>query len=285
MITTTNPGAFVGSTAFDSEGEKIGKIGQIYVDPDSGQPNWATIHTGFFGTSESFVPLDQATQEGEDIHVPYTKDFVKGAPRVEADNQLEAAEEETLHSYYYGRQAAPSQDTAPAGDSYEAETVAQGTDAAMTRSEERLHVGTEQVEAGRARLHKYVVTEDQTVTVPVSHEEVRLEREPITDIAPAAPAEIGEEDQEVVLTEERPVVQKETVPVERVSLGTETVTENQAVTEQVQKEEIAYDESTAAHRAEGVETEPADTGHSGDTPYPQTTGYAEGANRTDDAGK
>ena len=115
------------------------------------------------------------------------------------------------------------------------------TDDAMTRSEERLHVGTETVPAGRARLRKYVVTENVTQTVPVSHEEVRVEREPITeanvDAAMSGP-DISEEEHEVTLRAERPVVAKEAVPVERVRLSTETVTEEHEVNEQVRKEQI-----------------------------------------------
>ena len=114
----------------------------------------------------------------------------------------------------------------------------------MTRSEEHLEVGTQKREAGRARLRKHVVTEQETVTVPVTREEVTLEREPITDAnidaATDGPA-ISEEEHEVVLTEERPVVQKETVPVERVRLGKETVTEQAQVTEDVRKERIEAD--------------------------------------------
>ena len=122
----------------------------------------------------------------------------------------------------------------------------------MTRSEERLHVGTERVQTGRARLRKYVVTEQQNVTVPVSHEEVRLEREPITDgnvdDALSGP-DISEEEHEVVLTEERPVIAKETVPVERIRLGTETVTDTEQVSADVRKEEITLeDEDARANR-------------------------------------
>ena len=111
----------------------------------------------------------------------------------------------------------------------------------MTRSEERLRVGTEQVQAGRARLRKYVVTENVTQTVPVSHEEVRLEREPITDAnreQAMSGGDITEEEHEVTLRAERPVVAKETVPVERVRLGKQTVTEEQQVSETVRKEQI-----------------------------------------------
>ncbi len=79
----------------------------------------------------------------------------------------------------------------------------------MTRSEERLNVGTQQVEAGRARLRKYVVTKEQTVNMPVSHEEVRVEREPITDANPdqaMTGGEITEDEHEVILHAERPFV-------------------------------------------------------------------------------
>jgi uncharacterized protein (TIGR02271 family) len=111
----------------------------------------------------------------------------------------------------------------------------------MTRSEERLRVGTEGVEAGRARLRKYVVTENVTQTVPVSHEGVRVEREPVTeanrDTAMTGP-EITEAEHHVTLHAERPVVEKETVPVERVRLGTEKVTEEREVSETVRKEQI-----------------------------------------------
>ena len=111
----------------------------------------------------------------------------------------------------------------------------------MTRSEEQLRVGTETVEGGRARLRKYVVTENVSTTVPVSHEEVHVEREPITDAnrdAALSGEPISEEEHEVALRAERPVAAKEAVPVERVRLATETVTEDAAVSETVRKEQI-----------------------------------------------
>lgn len=114
----------------------------------------------------------------------------------------------------------------------------------MTRSEERLQVGTERVEAGRARLRKRIVTEQVTQTVPVTTEQATVTREPISAAnmpqAMDGPA-ISEEEHEVVLREERPVVTTEAVPVERVKLGTETVTEETEVTEQVRKERIETD--------------------------------------------
>ncbi|MEW1912137.1 PRC and DUF2382 domain-containing protein [Kitasatospora sp. NPDC085895] len=114
-------------------------------------------------------------------------------------------------------------------------------DEAMTRSEEEMHVGTERVETGRARLRKYVVTENVQKTVPVRHEEVRIEREPITDAnrdAAMSGEDITESEHEVTLHAERPVVATETVPVERVRLNTEEVVEEETVSGEVRKERI-----------------------------------------------
>ena len=83
-----------------TDGDKIGSIGQVYADDDTGQPTWVTAKTGLFGTSESFVPLEGARVEGSDIVVPYTKGQVKDAPRVETDGHLEPAEEDRLYSHY-----------------------------------------------------------------------------------------------------------------------------------------------------------------------------------------
>jgi uncharacterized protein (TIGR02271 family) len=274
-----------------TSGDKIGGIGQIYVDDTTGAPSWVTAKTGLFGTSESFVPLEGASLRGSDIQVNYDKATVKDAPRVDADGALSPDEEETLYSYYglsstggYTDNNATTGTTAGTagytrdhdndndrglvdkvkdkldGDNDRDndrdldrrndhgtvghDTSGPTTDDAMTLSEERLNVGTQQREAGRARLRKYVVTENVTQTVPVSHEEVRIEREPITDAnignATSGPS-ISEEEHEVILHEERPVVEKEAVPVERVRLDTETVTENVTVNEEVRKEEIDTD--------------------------------------------
>jgi uncharacterized protein (TIGR02271 family) len=114
----------------------------------------------------------------------------------------------------------------------------------MTRSEERLSVGTRQEQVGRARLRKWVETENVTQTVPVRRERAVLETEPITEAnignATSGP-ELSSEEHEVVLHEEVPVVQKTVEPVERVRLGTETVQSEETVTEEVRSERIDVD--------------------------------------------
>ncbi|KNC17238.1 photosystem reaction center subunit H [Arthrobacter sp. RIT-PI-e] len=292
MITQENIDTLLGNggNVLGTDGEKIGSIGQVYLDDQTGEPSWVTAKTGLFGTSESFVPLQGADVEGDDVRVPYTKQHVKDAPRIESDGNLSPEEEDRLYSHYEigggtsGYTETTTGTTGTAG--YDTTTttgtttgtVGQGerdvdldaaaagrttagvdsstdtsrhtvghdtsgptTDDAMTRSEEQLRVGTEKREAGRARMRKYVTTENVTKTVPVSHEEVRVEREPITDAnrgdAYDGPA-ISEEEHEVTLTEERPVVEKEAVAVERVRLDKETVTDQETVSADVRKEEI-----------------------------------------------
>jgi uncharacterized protein (TIGR02271 family) len=246
-------GNLVGATAIDSDGNKIGKVGQVYLNDMTGEPEWVTVSTGMFGTRESLAPLHGAQAGGGELRLAVSKQQVKDAPNIDADGDLGGGETDALYQHYasYLNRASASagsggraDDTTAAGPVGRAggyDVSGPTTDDAMTRSEERLHVGTETVPAGRARLRKYVVTETVTRTIPVSHEEVRVEREPITDAnraAAMAGPEISDEEHEVILSAERPVVEKETVPVERVRLATETVTEQQEVSEQVRKERI-----------------------------------------------
>jgi uncharacterized protein (TIGR02271 family) len=241
MTTTEELQTMEGRTAVDTNGTELGKIGQIYVDDQTGQPLWVTISTGMFGTRESFAPLHGSRSDGDSLQLAVTKDMVKGAPGVDADGHIGDSENEALYTYYDGYLGDSREDMPGQPGMQSRDTSGPTTDDAMTRSEEQLQVGTEQVETGRARLRKYVVTENVTQTVPVSHEEARLEREPITDAnrgQAMSGSDITEEEHEVTLHAERPVVAKETVPVERVRVSTETVTENAEVSETLRKEQI-----------------------------------------------
>ena len=244
MPETTEASDFRGRTVLDREGEKIGKIDELYFDDEGGQPEWALVNTGLFGTKKTFVPIKGASPTGEDLRVGVTKDQVKDAPSIDADEQLSEAEERRLFEHYdvpYTTEGSTTAQGPPQGGS---EQAGQRGDEAMTRSEEELRVGTEKREAGRVRLRKYVVTEQVQTTVPVQREEVRIEREPITDAnrdQATSGADITEDEHEVVLHEEEPVVEKRVVPKERVSLGKETITDEREVSEEVRKEQIDTD--------------------------------------------
>jgi uncharacterized protein (TIGR02271 family) len=243
-----------GATLVDRDGDRIGAIDAIYLDDRTGQPEWALVNTGLFGTKSSFVPLTQATQTDNDVRVPYDKQLVKDAPRVDPDGHLSEAEERQLWRHYGLDYDRTTRRRATGRDGVGRDASGPTTDDAMTRSEEELRVGTAQRERGRVRLRKYVTTEQVQQTLPVRREKARVEREPITDAnldAATSGPEISEEEHEVILREEEPVVEKRVVPRERVRLDKDTVTDEERVDEQVRKEQIeVQDEDRTGGRQE-----------------------------------
>jgi uncharacterized protein (TIGR02271 family) len=246
-----------GDTLYDRDGDKIGSVEEIYLDADTGEPEWALVSTGLFGGKSTFVPVAEATEADGDLRVPFDKATVKDAPKMDPDGQLSRSEEAELYRHYGRDYDDTGADTGTAGSGLrdrDRETQTTGydtsgptTDDAMTRSEEELKVGTTERESGRVRLRKYVVTDEVTETVPVKREEVRLEREPITDAnvgdAMDGPA-ISEEEHEVVLHEEEVVSEKRAVPKERVRLDKDVKVDEETVSEDVRREQIEVDEGT-----------------------------------------
>jgi len=270
MPTLENVSAWRGRNLVDRDGDKIGSVEEVYVDRQSGEPEWLAVKTGLFGSKLSFVPIAEADASGDEVRVPYEKAQVKDSPNIESDGELSPDEESQLYRHY-GRSyeqfsgngegrgdldvAREGRDTmGGTGETRGDATTGRGTvgedvsgpetDEAMTRSEEELNVGKRERETGRVRLRKHVVTEPVETTVDVEREEVRLEREPITDAnrdEALSGGDITEEEHEVTLRAEEPVFEKEVVPKERVRLDKDTVTEQREVSDEVRKEKIDTD--------------------------------------------
>ncbi|SNS21660.1 PRC and DUF2382 domain-containing protein [Actinomadura mexicana] len=335
MQTQTQVRELMGMSVTDTNGTKVGTVKQVYLNDDSGSPEWVTVHTGWFGMRESFVPLSGARKAEDALQVPYDKETIKGAPNVDADEHLSHAQIVDLYRHYGvrppgGRRTGGETDS-ETGTSETAESAgAAGTAAAtgtaetsetagtrgaaetrssagtaattgtagtagtagaagmavhpergkrgtagergagrtmppqsaregaetpmteITRSEEQMRIGTERHEAGRVRVRKWIETETVEQTIPVSHEEIRIDREPIAGGRPDPKATIAEADQEIILYEERPVISKETVPVERVRLRTEQVQDEQTVRGELRKEriEVTRDDGARGPRRE-----------------------------------
>jgi uncharacterized protein (TIGR02271 family) len=256
MATMEDIQAWRGRTLVDRDGDKIGKIEDVYLDRSSGEPEWIAVKTGLLGSNVSFVPIHEASPDGDDIRVGHEKGLVKDAPNIDPDGELSPEEERRLYQHYgrsdYEEWGEDSDDRTEArfGRDDDTVTAARGEasrrtgDDAMTRSEDELRVGTERRETGRARLRKYVETENVQQTVPVEREEVRVEREPITDAnrdAALAGPDIAEAEHEVALHTEEPVVEKRTVPRERVRLDKDVHSGDETVSEEVRKERIEAD--------------------------------------------
>jgi hypothetical protein len=285
MLSEREVSAAIGSPAYGPDGEKIGTVEHFFVDDGTGAPTWAAVTTGLFGTRHSIVPAVDAAYVDGGLRVHVTRDAVRAAPHLTGDH-LDPVDEAALRRHYGLDTASPATPEVartnpgiPVQTPAEPETPVVATvppppppaaapnDGGMVRSEERLRITTERVAATRARLVKYVVTEEVQITVPVRREEFRIEEVPIDApdpgpgeslLAPDAtdgstrdgapitspiPAVGGGLPDEIVLHAERPVVTVEVVPVERVRLRTEVVTEIEQVTERVQREQITVDQS------------------------------------------
>ena len=260
MPTLQDVKAWSGQDAVDPNGDKVGSLDHIYIDRQTGEPTFLAVKTGLFGHNLSLVPVEGArTHEGH-VHLAHDKAKIKDAPNVAADGELSEPEETTLYDYSaisgYSSYDGPDHGTLTEGDrpreAVGHDTSGPATDDAMTRSEEELRLGTQSAETGKARLRKYIVTENVTTTVPVQREEVRVEREPITDAnrgdALDGPA-LSEEEHEVTLRAEAPVVEKDVVAKERVRLDKDTVTEEVQLDENVRKEQIETDGGVGANRS------------------------------------
>ena len=258
MLSEREVSAAVGSTAYGTEGDKLGTVEAFFVDDRTGAPSWVAVSTGLFGTRHSIVPAVDATFAEGALRVPVTAEAVKSAPSMAGDH-LDPAEEEALRRHY-GVGVADTGVADADGTRPPVPTPA-ASDGAMTRSEEQLRVGTERVATTRARLVKYIVTEDVQITVPIRREEIRVEEVPLDEpagddrpagesLVPMAPGGLPDE---IILHTERPVVTVEVVPVERVRLRTEVVQDQETVTEQVTREQIVVDEQRppGRHAASG----------------------------------
>ena len=253
-----------GSSLYSSDRDKIGSVEEVFVDEETGEPEWIGLGTGVFGTKRVLVPVAGAELRDGGIHVPYSKKQVKGTPDTDSD-KIGQETERALYAHYgleyterrsetglpeRAQGGVGSQDAVdtglPAGTPDSPGDTTEGPPV-LTRSEEELRVGKREVEAGRLRLHKWVETQQVEVPVDVRREKARVTREPIE--ASVSGSEIGEESIDVTLSEEEPVVQKETVAKERIGVETEVELERETVEGDVRKERVDFEAPTGTTAA------------------------------------
>jgi PRC-barrel domain/Domain of unknown function (DUF2382) len=167
-----------GRTVFDRKDEKIGKVGDLYLDDETGRAAYAGVRTGLFGRHESILPLSDVTERNGDLVVPYDAELVRDAPAIDPDASLDEAEQERLARHYAAPgEPAAGRSTVPTDGDRDAAPGQGGP--GMVRSEEEVVTGaTDLRPAERVRLRKVLVTEDVRQTVPVRREEIRLATDP-----------------------------------------------------------------------------------------------------------
>jgi uncharacterized protein (TIGR02271 family) len=227
-----------GAPVYDAAGDKIGKIDEIYYDYETREPEFIGIGTGLFGSKRALVPANGADAREDGVYVPFPKDQIKDAPDID-DEEISDETAQALAAHYglsyshersgTGMPEGQPQGTAPGRGRG-------GREGTVTRHEEELAVGKQPVEAGRARLRKWVETEPVEMDVELRQETARVTREPVDE--PVGDAELGEDEFEVPLRGEEPVVQKRTVAKERVGVEKDLATTKETVGEEVRKERV-----------------------------------------------
>jgi hypothetical protein len=247
MLTDRELADAVGAPVYAADGEPLGAVRHFLADDRTGRPTWAAVRPDPDGPRLVVVPVLGARLDGGGLRLPVRRDLVDGAPPIRTSEHLDPEEERLLRRHYGLEDGLED-----GGEDGGGAAAVPATDGAMTRSEERLRVGTERVAATRVRLVKYVVTEQVQITVPVRREEVRLEEVPLDapdpgpgeSLGAVEPAASGEGlPDEIVLHREEPVVSMRVVPNERVRLRTEVVAGQQQVSGQVQREQIVLDQT------------------------------------------
>jgi uncharacterized protein (TIGR02271 family) len=237
-------GELRGAPVYDSSGDKIGTVEELFWDEETRTPEWIGVGTGMFGTKRVLVPVTGASSDGDAVTVPYSKDQVKDSPDIDADEISQSTEEQLYAHYGLGYSEARSESGLPAGGLDTGMAAGQvdslGDDAegqaAITRSEEELAVGKRSVEAGHIRLRKWVETEPVAADVELTRERAHVVREQIDQ--PVDDAEIGEEEIGVTLREEEAVVGKQVVAKERIGLATDVETRTETATDELHKERV-----------------------------------------------
>jgi hypothetical protein len=175
--------AWRGRTVRDPDGDKIGTLGDVFLDRQTQLPAWGGVRTGLFGHSESYVPLERVEEDGEDLRVPFTKEAVKDAPRSIPTSRCPRPRRRRS-----GATTARSTSTSPptTGSSHDVdhghgrgERGPSLGDDAMTRSEEEVHVGEGPMRpAERVRLRKVTGHRARAADDPRQREVIQLETEP-----------------------------------------------------------------------------------------------------------
>lgn len=234
-LTIERLGELHGSPVYDSADAKIGKVEEIYYDMQTRVPEWLGLGTGFFGTKRVLVPIAGADVREDGVHVRYTKEHVKDSPDIDSE-EISPGLESSLYEYYRLDHSARDSDTVLPDERPGTTDTTAREGGALTRKEEELKVGSRPVEAGRVRLHKWVETEPVEADVELTRERAHVQRERIDE--PVAGHDFAEEEVEVPLHAEEPVVEKQAVAKERVTVGKHAERDTHTVTDTVRKERV-----------------------------------------------
>jgi uncharacterized protein (TIGR02271 family) len=270
---------YAGYTVYDPDGDKIGKVDDLFVD-ENDQPEYIGVKMGLLGIRSTLIPWQMVeVREAESTLIVSADDAqVKDGPTFDDDKEITPEFESEVYSYYGLQQSGSTEDrgtyaeysTGTTGESAGpgmamgdtdsgefrehppqqegvsgegAEDLEDEDELRVQRTEEELAAGTREREAGAMRIRKRVRTDREQIEVPTRHEEVTLDRVPVEE-GEATEAEIGEDEVVVPVTEEEVVVEKRPVAKEEVRIRKDVVEDTETVEEDVRREEVEVEDDT-----------------------------------------
>lgn len=210
---------------FSSDGHELGHVEDFFLDDETQVPEWVAVGTGFMRTKRVLVPVANAHVSADGLYVSYTKQQVEGTPDTDSDHISRETERRLYEHYELGKVGVSAED-----------------ELTVIRSEERVSVGTEATETGRVRLRKWVETEPVQTQVKAHRESARIEYEPVG--LPVSGVELGEQEIDIPLLVQEPMLEKQVVAKERVRLRKAVETGHEQVSDEVREERIDVDEET-----------------------------------------
>ena len=235
---------FTGYEVYDQNGEKIGRVDDLFVD-ENDQPEYIGVKMGLLGTSSTLIPMELVTvdESAQRLVVSSDKETVKNGPTFDDDKEIISEYENQVYSYY-GLQRATTTEELRAYEAYQgsATQTTHGDELRIQRSEEVLRAGTREREAGAINVRKRVRTDRERLEVPTRHEEVHVDRVPINSETSAT--EIGDDEVIIPVTEEEIVVEKRPVVKEEIRIRKDVVEDTEVVEEDVRREEVEIDDQT-----------------------------------------
>ena len=234
---------FAGYEVYDPNGEKIGKVDDLFVD-ERDNPEYIGVKMGFLGTRSTLIPWEAVSRtddEGRRIELSVDKDTAKNGPTFDDDKDITPEFENEVYSYY-GFQRATTTEEPGAYEAYQGTETTDEDELRVQRTEEELRAGTAEREAGSVQVRKRVRTDRERMEVPTRREEVTVDRVPVD--SEATGAEIGDEEIRVPVTEEEVVTEKRPVAKEEIRVRKDVVEDTETVEEDVRREEVDIDDES-----------------------------------------
>jgi len=117
---------FLDAVIYDRQGEVIGSVSDVYVDDDTGRPEWLLISTGLLPRG-SHVPLRGVERHEDGYRLPYTRDRVRSAPETDITTEELSEDDERVLYIYYG---IPTEETPSGAGPFNERPAGEETDAA-----------------------------------------------------------------------------------------------------------------------------------------------------------